>query len=105
MSFNRELAKVKDASLPAGRRYTSLRHCVEFYAPFGFQKTWAVMEQKFGLKEGALNAHEVFMRCAEFLETDRNAWKAVTEAQGNLAKTRASFGLAKPKFSCKQNPS
>ena len=103
MSFNRELAKVKNESLPVGSRYTSLRHCGDLSAPFGFQKTWAVMEHKFGLKEGLLNSHEVFMQCAGFLEADRDAWKALTEAQENMARTRASFGLPKPGFSCKQN--
>jgi len=100
MSFNNELAQVKDDSLPKGMRYISLRHCVELYSPFGFNKTWEIMERKFGLKEGKENENEVFIKCAEFLEADRNAWKQVIEAQQQMAKIRAKYGLPKPKFHC-----
>lgn len=103
MSFNTELRQVKDSALPKGKRYISLRHCVELYSPFGFIKTWEILEKRFGLKEGDENGNEVFIRCAEFLETDRNAWKQVIEAQKIMAKTRAKVGLPKPKFHCEHN--
>lgn len=103
MSFNSELAQVRDNSLPIGMRYMSLRHCVELYSPFGFDKTWKIMERKFGLKEGEANDNNVFIQCAEFLETDRNAWKRVIKAQEEMAKTRSRYGLPKPKFHCEHS--
>lgn len=100
MSFNNELKKVRDDSASLGMRYVSLRHCVELYSPFGFDKTWKFMEQRFGLKDSAENGSNVFTKCADFLDTDRNNWKALTKAQGQMAKTRTKYGLPKPKFTC-----
>ena len=100
MSFNTELKHVRDTSLPKGMRYISLRHCVEMYSPFGFVKTWEILEKKFGLKEGKEVDNEVFIKCADFLERDRNAWKLVESAQMKMAKSRRRSGLTKPKFYC-----
>ena len=102
MSFNNEAAKVKDESQPLGIRYVSLRHCVELHCPFGFNKTWKFMEKKFGLKEGEENDSNVLIQCAEFLETDRDAWIKVKDAHENFVKTRMHLGLPKPKCSCEQ---
>jgi hypothetical protein len=100
MSFGNEVTKVKDESLPIGIRYISLRHCVKLHRPLGFHKTWKFLEKKFGLKEGEENESQVLIQCAEFLETDRDAWIKVKNAHENYVKTRVTLGLPKPKCSC-----
>ena len=100
MSFNNEVTKVKDESQPLGIRYISLRHCVELHCPFGFNKTWQFMEEKYGLKEGEENNSSVLIKCAMFLETDREAFIKVKNAHEQFVKTRVNLGLPKPKCSC-----
>ncbi|MBI3187052.1 MAG: hypothetical protein HYZ31_04150 [Gammaproteobacteria bacterium] len=100
MSFNNDIAKVKDESQPLGIRYMSLRHCVGLYSPLGFTKTWEFMKNKFGLREGEKNESSVLIQCAEFLEVDRTAWIEVKNAHEKFIKTRVKLGLPKPKCSC-----
>ena len=96
MSFATYLAVVRSEGTPLGLRYTSLRHCVELYCPFGFQGTWKVLESKFGVREGEQNDPGALVAAADFLAADRYAWLAVVRAHQNLAKFRASAGLRKP---------
>jgi hypothetical protein len=100
MSFNNEISKVKDDSLPIGNRYISLRSALELHCPFGFKRTWKILEQKFGIIEGETNDPDSLVRSAEFLEKDRDLWLHVMDSQSNLARFRASHGLPKPEFSC-----
>lgn len=96
MSFTTYLAAVRDERTPLGLRYTSLRHCVELYGPFGFQGTWRILESKFGVREGEQNDPGALVAAADFLASDRDAWLAVARAHQSLAKFRASAGLRKP---------
>jgi len=102
MSFNNEAKKVRDESLSLGLRYISLRHCVELYSPFGFNRTWGYLEAKCGLKEGENNEPSVLTRSVEYLEKDRDAWLHVIQTQEDYVKNRVKSGLPKPTFKCDQ---
>ena len=91
-----ELVKNTHASL--GARYMSLRHCVEQYSPFGFNRTWEILENKFGLKEGKENTSETLLSAIEFLEQDLTEWLMFNEAKINFINSRVKRGLTEPKI-------
>ena len=91
-----ELVKNTHASL--GARYMSLRHCVEQYSPFGFNQTWEILENKFGLKEGKENTSETLLLAIEFLEQDFKEWLMGKEAKSNFSNSRVKRGLTEPEI-------
>ncbi len=91
-----ELVKNTHASL--GARYMSLRHCVEQYSPFGFNQTWEILENKFGLKEGKEYTSETLLSAIEFLEQDLTEWLMFNEAKINFINSRVKRGLTEPKI-------
>ena len=101
MSFNNDAKRVRDNNAPIGTRYMSLRHCVERYSPFGFRRTWRLLEERFGIKEGDANSPEALVAALEFLEKDRADWLAFTEARAVFAQARARRKLPKPRIEVK----
>jgi hypothetical protein len=101
MSFNNDAKRVRDDSAPIGVRYMSLRHCVEEYSPYGFRRTWRLLEERFGIKEGEANSPEALVAALEFLEEDRADWIAFIEARVAFAKARATRKLPKPRIEVK----
>lgn len=68
MSFNREVARARDRSLPYGERVLSFAHSLDIYAPLGFQATWAFLERL----EGNLRRDEdALSRALDRLEHSR----------------------------------
>ncbi len=98
MSFNTEAAIVKDVIAPLGKRYISLRHCVEAYAPFGSARTWALLQERFGVKEGQENRPEALVAATDFLEEDRTAWLTFRDALSAFVRSRVYRGLPKPRI-------
>ena len=101
MSFQNEIANVKNESKPNGIRYMSLKHAIGLHSVIGgFSETWQLLENKFGLKEGENNEASILVKCAEFIEVDRKAYQEVKNAHENYVKCRVKLGLPKPKCSC-----
>lgn len=101
MSFHNEIANVKDENKPNGIRYMSLKHAIGLHPVIGgFGETWQLLENKFGLKEGENNEANILVKCAEFIETDRDAYQEVKDAHEKYIKCRVKLGLPKPKCSC-----
>lgn len=98
MSFSADAAKVRDVAVPFGIRYVSLRHCVEAHAPFGFRKTWALLQERFGIKEGQENSSEALVAAIDFLDEDRKAWLAFQDAMAAFSRSRVQRGLPKPRI-------
>ena len=74
MSFNTLAKRVRNEALPISNRHVALRSCVERFCPFGFQKTWATLEQRFGLKQGEPSVPQSLVHAVSFLESWRQAW-------------------------------
>lgn len=96
MSFNNEARIVKDESMPLGRRYMALRHCVELYCPLGFNGTWKILEARFGLREGQAASSQALTAAINFLELDRQAWLKYSQAHQELVHLRKKNGFPKP---------
>lgn len=101
MSFNNYAKKVRDGNAPINLRYMSLRHCVQEYSPYGFRRTWRLLEERFGIKEGGSNAPEALVAALDFLEQDRADYLAFTEARIAFIKARARRKLPKPRIEVK----
>jgi|688.fasta_scaffold2318219_2 hypothetical protein len=74
MSFNTHAKRVRSEALPISYRHVALRSCVERFCPLGFQKTWAILEHRFGLKQGQASAPQSLLQAVSFLEDWRQAW-------------------------------
>ncbi len=98
MSFKTEAAMVRDVTAPLGKRYISLRHCVEAYAPFGFTRTWTLLQERFGVKEGQENSPEALVAAVDFLDEDRKAWLIFQDALSAFVRSRGHRGLPKPRI-------
>jgi hypothetical protein len=96
MSFNREARLVKDGSIPLGLRYVSLRHCVELFCPLGFNKTWALLAGRFGLRENDANEPGVLVASVQLLERWRRAHIEVQAAERHYVRELLRLGLPKP---------
>lgn len=73
MSFGNYARKVRDTSLPYGRRVSALRSCVQLYRPIGFHATLgflAVTAGPYQRDEAAL------LRALDVLITSRAGWHA-----------------------------
>jgi hypothetical protein len=101
MSFTNDAKRVRDDNAPIGLRYMSLRHCVEKYSPYGFRRTWRLLEERFGIREGEVNSPGSLVAALEFLEKDRADWLAFIEARATFAKARARRKLPKPRIEVK----
>ncbi|GAA4958948.1 hypothetical protein [Actinoplanes utahensis] len=77
MSFGTDVRKVRDPSLPYGRRINALAQCVGQYAPIGFQATFGYLGQvagRFHHEEAAL------LRAVGALDASRRLWLAEMRA-------------------------
>jgi hypothetical protein len=74
MSFNTHAKRVRNEALPVSYRHVALRSCVERFCPLGFQRTWATLENRFGLKQGQTSNPESLLQAVSFLESWRHAW-------------------------------
>jgi hypothetical protein len=74
MSFNTHAKRVRNEALSISHRHVALRSCVVRFCPLGFQRTWATLEKRFGLKQGEASAPESLVQAMSFLESWRRAW-------------------------------
>jgi hypothetical protein len=73
MSFGSEARKVRDGSLPYGRRVRALAKCVELYRPLGYPATFHRLEEvagRYRCDEAAL------IRAVDALDASRRLWLA-----------------------------
>ncbi|WP_328491547.1 hypothetical protein OHS59_01515 [Streptomyces sp. NBC_00414] len=83
MSFAGCAERVRDRSLPHGRRHTALRCAVGHYCPLGFKATWSYLSTAGSLRhdEAAL------LRALDMLELSRNVWLTELEAFADRRRT------------------
>lgn len=73
MSFGTYARKVRDGSLPYGRRVSELRSCVQLYGPIGFHATLGFLTEI----AGRYQRDEVaLLRALDALEASRAGWHA-----------------------------
>jgi len=77
----------------------SLRHAIGLHPAIGgFGETLQLLENKFGLKEGENHeASSILTQCAEFIETNRNAYQEVKEHMNNML-SACKIGFTKTKM-------
>lgn len=73
MSFSTYERKVRDRSLPYGRRVSALRSCVQLYGPIGFHATLGFLEEMAGPYQ---QDEEALLRALDALTKSRVGWHA-----------------------------
>ncbi|MCO6000030.1 hypothetical protein [Actinoallomurus rhizosphaericola] len=94
MSFGVHARKVRDTTLPYGRRVSALRSCVQLYRPIGFHATLSFLEElagPFGRDEAAL------LRALDALIESREAWKADVRAYAAMRARAKRHGRRGPR--------
>lgn len=95
MSFQSEAKIVRDEMQPLGRRYISLRHCVQLFSPLGFVKTWDVLAAMTGLKENESNASAVLVHAVDMLSEWRRLHMHREAAHRTYVQGMVKLGLPK----------
>jgi hypothetical protein len=73
MGFNNFARRVRDTSLPYGRRVVSLRSCVQLYRPIGFEATVGYLEATSGpFREDETS----LLRALDMITESRELWQA-----------------------------
>jgi hypothetical protein len=94
MSFGTFARKVRDSSLPYGRRVSALGSCVQLYRPIGFQATLSFLEVQagpFSRDEAAL------LRAIDVLEGSRALWQAELRVYADLRRRAKLEGQRAPR--------
>ncbi|WP_446212370.1 hypothetical protein [Micromonospora sp. IBSANI012] len=73
MSFGNYARKVRDRSLPYGRRVSALRSCVQLYRPIGFHATLGFLEEIAGPYQ---RDEAALLKALDVLITSRSGWHA-----------------------------
>lgn len=73
MSFGTYARKVRDRSLPYGRRVSALRSCVQLYRPIGFHATLGFLEEMAGPYQ---QDEDALLRALDALAASRAGWHA-----------------------------
>ncbi|WP_446217365.1 hypothetical protein [Micromonospora sp. IBHARD004] len=73
MSFGNYARKVRDRSLPYGRRVSALRSCVQLYRPIGFHATLGFLEEIAGPYQ---RDEASLLRALDVLTASRAGWHA-----------------------------
>ncbi|MFC6094067.1 hypothetical protein Q5530_21670 [Saccharothrix sp. BKS2] len=93
MSFAVHARRVRDASLPMGRRVSALGSCVQLFRPYGYTGTLAYLE----LEVGPFQCDgEALVRALELLEARRARWKAEVAAFAEVRRVEKRAGRRTP---------
>lgn len=96
MTFWTDIRNAQNESIPNEIRYMSLRHAISHHAPLGFNSTWSLLADRFGLVAGEKNSGSAISNAANFLAQDRMAWLEYEKARVKFVRHRVRAGL--PKF-------
>jgi hypothetical protein len=94
VSFSVFARKVRDASLPHGRRVSALRSCVQLYRPIGFHPTLAFLADVAGPYQ---RDEAALLRALDVLSTSRRAWQADVRAYAQARRQAKREGRRSPR--------
>ncbi|RLP95869.1 hypothetical protein [Micromonospora sp. CV4] len=94
MSFGTYARKVRDHSLPYGRRINALAGCIERYQPIGFLATFGYLEQV----AGPLRRDETaLLRALDALGSSRDLWLVELSAYAERRREAKLLGRRSPR--------
>ncbi|WP_329249658.1 hypothetical protein OG417_03550 [Actinoallomurus sp. NBC_01490] len=94
MSFGTYARKVRNGSLPYGRRVSAFSSCVEMYRPAGYEATWRVLE---GLAGPIRRDEACLLRALEVLESSRGRWMEHLRAYAAVRREEKRHGRRSPR--------
>ncbi|MCP2258214.1 hypothetical protein LX15_001908 [Streptoalloteichus tenebrarius] len=96
MSFNNFARKVRDPSLPYGRRVSALGSCVQLYRPIGFHATFSFLRER----AGQIRQDErALLRALEMVEASRALWHAEIARYAAARRAAKRQGRRRPHLS------
>ncbi|MGS2613886.1 hypothetical protein ACVCAH_05035 [Micromonospora sp. LZ34] len=101
MSFSAYARKVRDPSLPYGRRVSALRSCVQLYRPIGFHATLSFLKEIAG---GYDRDEAALLRALDALMASRAGWHADVRAYAATRRQAKRRGQRSPRPG-ERNPS
>ncbi len=106
MSFAADAPRVRDESLPLGRRVKALHQCIQMHSPLGFENTRQALRRRVGATDHRWTALVPFRRtlwtgdqlvaALDLLEESRRTWVAYQQAFATRRRAEKPKGWRQP---------